>query len=257
VWSVWFNTVDLFIGATYSMLKVAQKPAILVPHPASLPLDRVLGRMREAAQASAPKHHQNKLNGARLRVMLGSSICPPINFTPPKGIKNWQELQLAAHANAVQSLGRSLQPLQCEYDANVPGVTTSMPLPWIQNLHSWAKTEHAKIVSIKPIWAVATQSKLVRAKAVRALWLQEPEGITLVSCQQPSSTQAQGQLAQQQDQCIFLSNSVSAENTDAALLWVAKNAVSQQSTLKLAFSDAAKPLITGAPPLWRDHWSRA
>ncbi len=257
MWSVWSKTVDLYLSATCSMLRWAHQPVVVVTHPATLPLDRVLSRIKDAAQATAPRS-PNVLRGTKLRVMLGGSLCPPVNLLVPTGIKNWQELQMLAQANAAQQLGINAQQTACEWDHRATSINAAMPLAWVQGLQDWAQGERAKVVSMQPIWAVATQSLLVRQGTVRALWLQEQDGVSLLACPASIATPSYGaDTMHPTHHGAFLTTPSDAITSDTASHWLAAQRISPAETLRLAFSDAAKPAINGVPSRWREHWGVA
>jgi hypothetical protein len=255
VWSVWSKTVELYLGATYSMLRCAHQPVVVVTHPATLPVDRVLLRIKEAAQAAASPRSQNLLHGANLRVLVGGSLCPPINLLVPTGIKNWQELQVLAQANVARQLGINAQQTACEWDAHATSINAAVPFAWVQGLQDWAQRERAKVVSIQPLWAVATQSRLARQGTMRALWLQEKDGISLVAC--PSSVTARAPSAgvhHPTPHSVFLATPTDATTTDTATRWLAEQGIAPPETLKMTFDDVARTAINGTPNLWREHW---
>jgi hypothetical protein len=173
VWSVWSKPVALYISATCSMVKAAGQPALVVPHPATLPLDRVLSRITEAVSDSG---YAGVLKRASLQVTLGGSVCPPLTCPIPAGINSWQELKLIANASAAQQLGIAATDLVCEWSPNAPGLISAIPLWWMQSLQEWAGKQHAKVVSAQPLWAVATACKLARQRSIQGLCVVEDDG---------------------------------------------------------------------------------
>jgi hypothetical protein len=218
VWSVWSKPVALYISATCSMLKASGQPALVVPHPATLPLDRVLSRIAEAVNDST-SGYSGALKSARLQVTLGGSICPPLACPMPAGIKNWQELQLIANASAAQQLGIAATDLVCEWSPNTPSVLGAMPLWSMQSLQEWASKQQAKVVSVQPLWAAATACKLARQRSVQGLCVYEDDGaVSSTNPHMPSD--------------------------DAAIL-------------KIKFSSAVQPLLKHGPKVWATHWQLA
>jgi hypothetical protein len=177
VWSVWSKTLELYISATGSMLKAPGQPALLVPHPATLPLDRVLLLITEAINANLTNNKSVWLKNSKLRVTLGGSICPPLACQVPAGINNAREFALIANNTAAQKLGIPAADLACEWDSATPNVLSAMPRWWIESLQEWAGRQHANVVSIQPLWAVATACKLARHKAIHGLCLYEDDGV--------------------------------------------------------------------------------
>jgi hypothetical protein len=254
VWSVWSKTVDIYLCATGCMFRCGQQPAVVLAHPASLPLDRVLGRLSDAAQANA-SGGKSQLRGAKLRILLGGSLCPPVPFTPPAGIKNWQELRLLAQSNAAQPLGTPAAQTLCEWDDRQLGLHAALPLAWMQGLQAWATREKAQITAINPVWAIATQSKLAQASRVRALYLQEKDGITLLA--NPYSHQALADATTASHPAllgVFLTNTAEPTTLDAAQQWLSHYGIAAPEVLKLSFGALAQPALQGAPSAWNNYW---
>jgi hypothetical protein len=258
VWSVWSKTVDIYLSATGCMFQCGQLPAVVLAHPASLPLDRVLNRLSEAAQANAASGGKSMLHRTKLRIVLGGSLCPPIPFTPPAGIKNWQELSLLARSNAAQPLGIPAAQTLCEWDDRQAGLHAALPLAWMQGLRAWVTREKAQITAINPVWAIATQSKLAQASTVRALYLQEKEGITLLA--NPYSHQALADAATASHPAllgVFLTNTAESTTLDAAQQWLSHYGIAAPEVLKLSFGALAQPALTDAPSAWNNYWGHA
>jgi hypothetical protein len=224
VWSVWSKTLELYIGATGSMLKAPGQSALVVRYPATLPLDRVLLLITEAISTNVANHKSVVLKSSKLRVTLGGSICPPLACQVPAGINNAKELALIANNTAAKKLGMPVADLACEWDTATPNVLSAMPRWWMQSLEAWASRQHAKIVSIQPLWAVATACKLARNKAIHGLCLYEDDGaISLTSPHIP---------------------------------------VDDVSILKMKFNLTERPQLDAlklqhGPSLWRQHWDIA
>jgi hypothetical protein len=224
VWSVWSKTLELYIGATGSMLKAPGQSALVVPHPATLPLDRVLLLITEALNANLTNNKNVRLKSSKLRVTLGGSICPPLACQVPAGINNARELALIANNTAAQKLGMPVADLACEWDTATPNVLSAMPRWWMQSLEGWAGRQHAKIVSIQPLWAVATACKLARNKAIHGICLYEDDGV------------------------ISLTNPHISE--DDAFILKMKFSLAAQSQL-----DPLK--LQHGPSVWQQHWYTA
>jgi hypothetical protein len=218
VWSVWSKPVALYISATCSMLKAPKQPALVVPHPATLPLDRVLSRITEAASDSS-SGYVGVLKKAKLQVTLGGSVCPPLICPVPAGVNSWQELKLIADASAAQQLGIAAADLVCEWSPNAPGLLSAMPLWWMQSLQEWAGKQQAKVASIQPLWAVATACKLARQRSIQGLCIVEGDGAVSLTSPHIASD-------------------------DVAIL-------------KMKFSPSVQPLLQHGPKAWATHWQLA
>ncbi len=168
MWSVWSKQSEVFIGATSSMLQIANAPVLVLEYPATLPLHRVLDLIGEAIKES--KHGIFSL---QLNVRLASHICPPIAFSVPQGIKNWSETQLLANAIASQSLNIESQNLKCEWSTSSPSAIAAVPVWWINTLMQWAGNHNIKVVSVKPLWSMASVSLSERDSEIKQLWLKK------------------------------------------------------------------------------------
>jgi hypothetical protein len=244
VWSVWSKTIQLYISATGSMVKAPHRPVLVVPHPATLPLDRVLLRITEAlnknvasnsvtndtvakdssSNSSAANSTATLLKKAKLQITLGGSICPPIPWQVPSGINNWKELTLLAHNTAAQQLALPATDLVCTWSPATPSVLCAMPQWWMQSLQSWAHQQQAQVASIGPLWALASDCTLARNPAVQGLCVYEDDGVV-------SQTNPQ----------------IAAGDT---------------SILTLKFSQVTQPLrdasqLQHGPRAWAQHWYTA
>jgi hypothetical protein len=217
VWSVWSKPVALYISASCSMVKVPNQPALVVPHPATLPLDRVLSRITEAVSGTIG--YAGVLKKAKLQVTLGGSVCPPLVCPIPAGVNSWQELKLIADASAAQQLGIAAADLVCEWSPNVPNLLSAMPLWWMQSLQDWAGQQHAKVASIQPLWAAATVCKLARQRSIQGLCIVEDDGA--VSLTSPHIT-----------------------SDDATIL-------------QMRFGPFVQPPLQHGPKAWAAHWQLA
>jgi hypothetical protein len=258
VWSVWSKTVDIYLCATGCVFKCGEQAAVVLAHPASLPLDRVLNRLSDAAQANAASGGKSLLHRAKLRIVLGGGLCPPIPFTPPAGVKNWQELSLLALSNAAQPLGTPAAQTVCEWDDRQLGLHAALPLAWMQGLQAWAAREKAQIAAINPMWAIATQCKLAQQPTVRALYLQEKHGVSLLAYPTPLARPGNAATAPHPAlHGVFLANAVDSGTEKAAQEWLGNYGIAAPDVLKLSFGALAQPPLPGAPSAWNNYWARA
>lgn len=176
MWSVWSKTTQLYISASASMVKTAGLPVLVVPHPATLPLDRVLLRITQAVNDNAANGSSAPLKKSKLIITLGASICPPLPWHVPAGINSAQEFALLAHSTAAQQLGLPAADVVCEWSPATPGVLAAVPQWWLQSLQDWASAQHAQVASIQPLWAIASNCQLARNPAVQGLCIYEDDG---------------------------------------------------------------------------------
>jgi hypothetical protein len=177
VWSVWSKRTQLYISATFSMVKAPGQALLRVTYPSTLTLDRLLLRITEAINDNAATGISTSLKRARLVVTLGGSICPPLEWQVPSGINNWKELALLAHHSAAQQLTLSASDLVCTWSPATPSVLCALPRWSVQSMHEWAGHNHATVTSIRPLWAVASNCGLARTTAIKGLCVYEDNGV--------------------------------------------------------------------------------
>lgn len=258
MWSVWSKAVEIYLSATGCMLRCGQQPALVLAHPASLPLDRVLTRISEAAQTHAASHGRSCLHRAKLRITLAGSLCPPIPFTTPDGVKNWHELQLLAQTHAAQQLGIQVPQTVCEWDDQQASLLAALPLSWMQALQAWAIREKASITAINPLWTIATQSSLAQAPTVRALYLQEKDGVTLLATPHlQSGLSVESKSSRHVSHGVFIANVGDSTIGDATQQWFNNFGIVNPEILKLSFGESTQTVLKNAPRTWNGHWSQA
>jgi hypothetical protein len=245
VWSVWSNTAALFIGSTYSMLKVGKLPALTVQHPATLPFERVLASIHEAAKQDAVKGPANVLQGSRLHITLSASVCPPLACPMPSSVKRWEEQQLLARSSAAKQMGITSEDVVCEWDPRISHCVAAMPRWWIASLHTWAQQTRTKVASIQPIWAVATQCALARQSHIKAICVQEIEGVTtLASLQQLENT----------SHCLYTQSLNPSAPDHLSDDRVEQFGLTSAEVLNLRFVPTAGSALTQGPSMWAQHW---
>lgn len=244
MWSVWSEPVELYLGQNLAMLKVAHQEAVVLQHPATLPLERVLARLAEA-MPPVPKRRWPQQR--RLRVTLSAALCPAISYQAPPEVQRWQELQQIAHASATAALGIPLEQVLCEADTARRGIAAALATPLMADLQRWAQQQQARIASVRPLWAVATQSAAARAPAVQGVVLQEPDAMTLVV--NDGKGQCQG--------ATFVGDTTPTAQQASLRRCLVGWGLTEEQLLKLHFQAAPATVTPQGPQVWAEHWSTA
>jgi hypothetical protein len=245
VWSVWSETVDVYLGQGVAMLKAGPRETIVSRSPATLPLERVLARLADSASSTGQSLVKK---GSRLRISLSGAWCPALAVAIPEGVTRWEERQQIALASAARDMGTDLDQIACEIDATVPGAAAAIALPMRQELERWAEQLGCKLVSVSPLWATATQSKLSRQRSTQSLLVIEPDAATLVAGDGKGG---------------FKTTTLPGEQQDAASLqaysrqWLQEHGHEESGLARLGFGLTPQtPMATG-PRRWAGHWYSA
>lgn len=243
MWSVWSETVDVYLGQGVAMLKAGAREAIVSRSPATLPLERVLARLADSAAAGQVILKK----GSRLRISLSGAWCPALAVTIPDGVSRWEERRQIALASAARDMGTDLEQIACEIDAAAPGAAAAIALPMREELERWAAQLGCRLVSVAPLWATATQSRLSRQRGTQSLLVIEPDAATLIASDGKNG---------------FNTTTLPGEQ-DAATLqaysqqWLQEHGHEESGLARLGFGLTAHPLMTTAPRRWAGHWYSA
>lgn len=249
MWSVWSEAVDIYLGQGISMLKTASQETMVMQHPVTLPLERVLAKLADAlgqgTQGSGAEQSHPRIKRRKLRITLSAALCPAIGFNAPPEVTRWHERQEIAKATAAATLAMSAEQITCETDAFRPGVTTALALPLLAELKQWASQQHAYVASVHPLWAVATQCAAAHQNAVQGLLLDEPDSLTLLA------EDDQGRL-----NVLTLVHEPDPAARQASLRrWLISVGLSEDKLLKLSFDPQPNTLMPQGPNVWTAHWS--
>lgn len=237
MWSVWSETVDVYLGQGVAMLKAGRKETLLMRNPATLPMERVLAKLAEMAAKDITK-------GSRLQVSLSGAWCPALSITIPEDVTRWQERQQIALASAANDMGTDLEQIACEIDALAPGTAAAIPLPMLQELERWAAQLGCRLVSVCPLWAVATQCKISRSSAAKSLLLLEPAAATLLADDGKGGLKATT-LPGEMD-----TTSLQVHSRQ----WLLSHGHDESKLAKIGFDVKPHPLMTNGPKRWAGHW---
>jgi hypothetical protein len=243
VWSVWSETVDVYLAQGVAMLKAGAKEAIVSRSPATLPLERVLARLTESASAA----QVTLKKGSRLRVSLSGAWCPALGLTIPEGVTRWEERRQITLASAARDMGTDLEQIACEIDALAPGAAAAISLPMRQELERWAVQLGCRLVSVSPLWATATQSKFSRQRTIQSLLVIEPDAATLIAGDGKGGFKT-----------MTLPGESDATSLQAhSQKWLQDHGHEESGFAKLGFSLTSHPLMASAPRRWAGHWYSA
>ncbi len=188
MWSGWSERVDVYLGMGTVLVKRRAQPLVNLQPPATLPLADVLAQVDEACGRKRGRPW-------RLHVALGAALCPPVAFTVPQGVKRWSETVALAQAAAAQAWGLPADQaaaLVCALDTGRSGLAAALLKGTREGIAAWAGRYRGHLVSLSPLWALATQAPACRAQEVRQLTLHEPGAIAVVQAEPASDASAPG-----------------------------------------------------------------
>lgn len=244
MWSVWSDTVDVYIGQGVALLKAGARETMVSRSPATLPLERVLARLADSASSTGQALVKK---GSRLRISLSGTWCPALAVTIPEGVTRWEERRQIALASAARDMGTDLDQITCEIDPIASGAAAAIALPMREELERWAAQLGCRLVSVAPLWATATQSRLSRQRGVRSLLVMEPDAATLIAHDGKSG---------------FKTTTLPGEQDAASLQaysrqWLQEHGHEESGLARLGFSLTPQtPMATG-PRRWVGHWYSA
>jgi hypothetical protein len=174
VWSVWVDTVHVYLCRGVVWYRVPGAGAVSLRVPATLALAGQLERV-SALLGSAFKEKR-----VTFRITLGASLCPPVYFDVPEGL-NWNDQQWLAQQAATMAWG--LNPvdgdkLDCVLSSSQTGLAAALPKTTLDMVHHWGRTSHrATVSSIVPLWAYLSGFDRKHKKLGNAVWVIEPDGV--------------------------------------------------------------------------------
>ena len=255
MWSVWSETTEVYLGHGIAMLKTGRKPSIAIHHPVTLPWERVLAKLSNEAGQPVAK-------GSRLKVSLSGLGCPAFGVAIPEGVTRWHEQQQIALASAAQGMGAQPDQIACATDVGLPSVAAALPLPILDELKHWALQIGCKLVSVGPLWALATQCQLSRQSTTQCLLVQEPGCVTLLADTGKSGFKA-----------TTLPGDIHSATVQTAMhQWLLNHQLNNTQLVSISFDShsraAAAPQTSeaspstnksapGLPNRWEGHWYTA
>lgn len=154
------------------MLRIGHAPLIVHRYSSGTPLQTALVELNELAGTT--------LGGRRVRVSLSALLAPPIAYSVPSEVKRWDERLAVARAASTDVLGVEADQLACQLSITHPGIATTVQTALIETLREWAKSNRGHVVSLRPLWSIATESRVALKRDVQGIILQEPDATTIV-----------------------------------------------------------------------------
>lgn len=223
------------------MLKADRKEAVVIQYPATLPLERVLGRLAEVMVqwgVGNTSQHRN------LRITLSGVYCPAVGFTAPVAVTRWNELRQIANATAAEVMGVDIDQIVCVHDAFRSGIAAAITVPLMAELQRWAAQHHCRITTVQPLWAVAMQSAAAKKRGIRGLLVQEPDAVTLLA------DDVKGRL-----NVLKLPGETDPDALQTHLRrWLVGAELSEDKILKLGFGTQPRTVMPQGPQVWDAHW---
>lgn len=249
MWSVWSDTVDVYLGQGLAMLKAPKAETVVLQLPPTLPLERVLARLADSLPPVDATDKKTKTSAARrrkLRVSLSAALCPAVAYAAPPEVKRWEERQHIATATAAQALGLGPEQLRCEIALLRPGLAAALPAALLSEIEQWASRHQLQLVSVRPLWARATQCAAARKPQIQGLLLQEPDAWTLLADSAQGAPQA----------TTWAVSSDPGAMQAALRRGLVSAQLDEDKLLKLCFTPQRHTRMPGGPAQWAPHWSR-
>ncbi|OOG37825.1 hypothetical protein B0B52_17045 [Polaromonas sp. A23] len=219
------------------MLKVGSAAPVMMEIPVTTsPLDATLSSLTALAGRDIAK--------GKLRVFLSGALCPALGVSTPKEITQWKERHQIALASVAQTLSTDTNQVECGIDAFLPGVAAAISLATLEQLRLWAIKSHYSIVSIQPLWALATQCQAARQPGIKSLVLLEPDAVTLLAS----------------DELNRFTASTLPGQIDPSLLgthtrrWQVSHGLTEDQVMKIGFDIKPGNVVPAYPKPWSSHW---
>lgn len=240
MWSVWSETVEVYLGQGIAVLEVAHKDPITLHSPPTLPMERVLAKLADLAASQIKR-------GSKLRVSLSGVLCPPLVSTIPEGVTRWEERREIALAFSAREMGLSADDIACEIDAFTPGLSAAISSPTLEILQLWATQLGCRLLSVSPLWAMVTKSDMASQSHIKSLMLVEPDGVTWLTLE--------GEAISKAKTCFgAVDSSVLKEQS---LEWLLENEQEESNLLGIGYRVEVQPVQAGHPKQWARHWCSA
>ena len=232
MWSVWPETVDVHLGQRLAIVRKGAETQVLA-HPATMPLALVLERVAKSAFSGSARR--------RLRVSLSCAWAPPVVYSVPREVTKWAEKLAIAQSAGATALSTTPDLVAVRIDSRASGIGAAMTTSMLQQLHAWAGAHRSRVVSLRPLWSMATDCKL--AKGVAGMELREPDGTVVV-------VQRGGQ-----DLSPLARVEVGVPVTPDHPA-IGPDPLSDAQMLRIGFSPAHQIHLPGAPKRWAMHWHK-
>lgn len=238
MWSVWSESVELYLGQSLFMIKKRSKEWVIA-HPTTLPFGHVLAKLTDTV---VQEQMLNKAKRCKLHVTLGGTLCPAVDFDAPQEVRHWEERQSIAQASVAMTMGSNPDQIVCEMDAGRKCLASGVPTWIMQSLQDWAKQQNFHLASVRPLWAVASHSPMAQRSDIHGLIVQEPDAVTLL-VDVPGGK--------------FMATTLSGHEEQLPILtrrWLIGQGISEEKLLKLSFAVTSRPFMPQGPTAWPTHW---
>lgn len=242
MWSVWSESVAIYLGQGVAMLGIPHQETQVLQHPATWPLERVLAQL---AGVLAPNGTRPKFQRRTLQITLSGALCPALGFQAPQEVKRWDELRQIAHASAAAASGVGADQIVCGMDTSGRGIAASVGTALMQALQRWAAEHHWRIASVRPLWVVATHSPRARQADTLGLLLHEPDAITAIA------ERAQGEIIAS----TLAGDYGQASGQALVRRWLVGLGLHEDQFLHLNFGTRVQTAMPLGPKAWATYWS--
>ncbi|HSH90249.1 MAG TPA: hypothetical protein VK996_09700 [Ramlibacter sp.] len=181
--------------------------------------------------------------GARLEVHLGAGLCPMVAVNYPVGINRLREKEVFAKSVCAAQLGAHADELVVEVDAVQPCITAPLYRSDWEALRGWSDERSLRLVSIQPLWALASRSGM--ARRAKAVVLQEPDSLTLFGVAEINQpVRALTLPLPEQDQVPSLLHRMQQSL-----------ALPVSETRHMCFGGGGQSVLPDLPSFWHGYWS--
>lgn len=233
MWSAFSDPVDLYLAS--GTFFVQRGAGVLQQLPLGADADL------EAALAAAPE----AASARRWRVFLSGGLCPAVSFEVPPAVRARKELAAIAAASAEAALPPERRPAAHALEREGARVAAPLAASLLASIRAATVGRGGQLLTVAPLWSVATQCKLVRGPATAGLVLEEPDSCTLVA------TPARGEAG-----AITLPRAADGSLDTAAMRrWQTAMGLPPEQWVRLVFGARAAPLA-GAPACFPERWER-
>lgn len=249
MWSVWPESVEIYLGKSVALIKQSRQEAQILRYPSDLSLEQILANMTHEMRRDVVGRRVTKFRCRSLKVTLSAALCPATSFSAPEGVTRWEELRSFAGATAAAGLAVSPEQLTCEMDCQGVGIAATVAEQLIFQIKRWASQEHLQLESVRPLWATASQCPLVREARVKALVMHEPDAISLIAVKDVKQAVA-----------MTMPVRIDTEPEPAVIQahtrrWMMSHGLSQDQLVTLRFGVSTHPSLARGPKTWANHWA--
>lgn len=239
-------SVHLHWGPGVLLLQWGQRTVQVLPCQPTWAREQVLAEAAKALQAQRTvRTARTRPPQIRLHITLGASLCPLSCQALPQGLQNWDEVQAFAQAHLAHQWPG--QALCCAVDPAHPQLAVGVAQELVDALQHWAQSQEAVVVSIRPLWSVATACRRARHPRIQALVVQERDALTLVY-------QAGNQI-----EVGLQPLPTTAQDGDAVRAtlrrWRIAHGVEESAMLHLTFGNQRQQPVPDGPACWSGYWS--